>query len=52
MQLLVITNPYLQTIFQVTTLTTYQWLIVITFSIAPIIFVELQKHIAKYDKED
>ena len=52
LQLLVITNPYLQTIFQVTALTTYQWLIVITFSIAPIIFVELQKHIAKYDKED
>ena len=51
LQLLVITNPWLQTIFQVTTLTTYQWLVVITFSIAPIIFVELQKHIAKYDKE-
>ena len=47
LQLLVITNPYLQTIFQVTTLTIYQWLIVITFSITPIIFLELQKHVAK-----
>ncbi len=51
LQLLVITNPWLQTIFQVTALTLSQWLIVATFSIAPIIFVELQKHIAKYDKE-
>ena len=51
LQLFVITNPWLQTIFEVTTLTTSQWGIVILFSIAPIIFVELQKHIAKYDKE-
>ncbi len=52
LQLLVITTPWLQTIFQVTALTSLQWLIVATFSISPIIFVELQKHIAKYDKED
>ena len=51
LQLLVITNPWLQTIFQVTALTLSQWLIVVTFSVAPIIFVELQKHVAKYDKE-
>ena len=52
LQLLVITHPWLQGIFQVSTLTLPQWMVVISCSFAPVIFVELQKHIAKNDKED
>ena len=52
LQLLVITHPYLQTVFEVSTLTLPQWLVVVSCSVAPIIFMELQKHVAKSDKED
>jgi len=52
LQLLVITNPWLQNIFQVAPLTFSQWLVVITCSVAPVFFVELQKYIAKSGKED
>ena len=52
LQLLVITHPFLQDVFQVAALNAVQWLIVGVFSVAPVIFVELQKHVAKYDKED
>ena len=51
LQLLVITNPWLQGIFQVNALTFPQWLVVISCSIAPVIFMELQKHVAKFEKE-
>jgi len=46
LQLLVITTPWLQTLFLVNPLTFIQWLIVIIFSVTPIIFVELQKKVA------
>ena len=52
LQLLVITHPYLQTVFEVSALTLPQWLVVASCSVAPIIFMELQKHVAKSDKED
>ena len=52
LQLLVITHPYLQTVFEVSTLTLPQWLVVASCSFAPVIFMELQKHVAKSDKED
>lgn len=52
LQLLVITHPYLQTVFEVSALTLPQWLVVGSCSVAPIIFMELQKHVAKSDKED
>ena len=52
LQLLVITNPWLQNIFQVASLTLSQWLVVIACSVAPVFFVELQKYIAKSGKED
>ena len=52
LQLLVITNPWLQGIFQVSTLTMPQWFVVIFCSVAPVIFMELQKHVAKSTKED
>jgi len=52
LQLLVITNPWLQSIFEVNSLTGPQWLVVISCSVAPIIFMELQKYIAKSAKED
>ncbi|MBO5177207.1 MAG: calcium-translocating P-type ATPase, PMCA-type [Lachnospiraceae bacterium] len=52
LQLLVITHPYLQTVFEVSALTFPQWLVVGSCSVAPIIFMELQKHVAKSDKED
>ena len=52
LQLLVITHPWLQSIFEVSTLTGPQWLVVVSCSIAPIIFMELQKHVAKNAKED
>jgi len=47
LQLLVITHPYLQTVFEVSALTLPQWLVVASCSAAPIIFMELQKHVAK-----
>ena len=50
LQLLVITHPWLQGIFQVSTLTLPQWLVVATCSFAPVIFMELQKHVAKNSK--
>ena len=46
LQLLVITTPWLQTLFLVQPLTLLQWIIVLGFSVAPIIFVELQKKVA------
>lgn len=46
LQLIVITTPWLQTLFLVQPLTLLQWLIVIVFSVTPIIFVELQKKVA------
>jgi len=52
LQLLVITQPWLQEIFQVSALTVPQWLVVISCSVAPVIFMELQKHVAKNAKED
>lgn len=52
LQLLVITHPWLQGIFEVSTLTLPQWLVVISCSVAPVIFMELQKHVAKNSKED
>lgn len=52
LQLLVITHPWLQGIFEVASLTASQWLVVVSCSIAPVIFMELQKHVAKSDKED
>ena len=52
LQLLVITQPWLQEIFQVSALTAPQWLVVISCSVAPVIFMELQKHVAKNAKED
>jgi len=52
LQLLVITNPWLQGIFEVQSLTVPQWIVVIFCSIAPVIFMELQKYVAKSDKED
>ncbi|MBQ7864516.1 MAG: HAD-IC family P-type ATPase, partial [Lachnospiraceae bacterium] len=51
-QLLVITHPWLQGIFEVSTLTLPQWLVVVSCSVAPVIFMELQKHVAKSCKED
>lgn len=52
LQILVITQPWLQSIFQVSSLTVPQWIVVISCSIAPVIFMELQKHLAKSEKED
>jgi len=52
LQLLVITHPWLQDIFKVCPLTLPQWLVVISCSVAPVIFMELQKHVAKNSKED
>ncbi len=52
LQLLVITNPWLQGIFEVSALTFPQWIVVISCSVAPVIFMELQKHVAKSAKED
>lgn len=52
LQILVITQPWLQSIFQVASLTVPQWIVVISCSIAPVIFMELQKHLAKSEKED
>lgn len=52
LQLLVITHPWLQGVFEVSTLTLPQWLVVISCSVAPVIFMELQKHVAKNSKED
>lgn len=52
LQLLVITNPWLQGIFEVSSLTLPQWLVVLSCSVAPVIFMELQKHVAKNYKED
>ena len=52
LQLLVITNPWLQTVFEVSALTGPQWLVVASCSVAPVIFMEFQKHVAKNAKED
>lgn len=52
LQLLVITHPFLQGVFEVASLTGPQWLVVASCSFAPVIFMELQKHVAKIDKED
>ncbi len=52
LQVLVITHPWLQNIFQVSAMNFAQWLVVLSCSIAPIIFMELQKHVAKNAKED
>lgn len=43
LQTLVILHPWLQDIFKVSPLTVPQWLVVISCSIAPVIFMELQK---------
>ncbi len=51
LQLLVITHPWMQGVFQVSSLTVPQWLVVISCSVAPVFFMELQKRIAKNDKE-
>ncbi|MGN0506978.1 MAG: calcium-translocating P-type ATPase, PMCA-type [Lachnospiraceae bacterium] len=50
LQLLVITQPFLQTVFKVKVLTPVQWAIVLSCSVAPIFLVELQKLIAKTSK--
>ncbi len=52
LQVLVITHPWLQSVFQVSAMNFAQWLVVLSCSIAPIIFMELQKHVAKNAKED
>lgn len=52
LQLLVIMHPWLQNVFQVSTLTAPQWLVVASCSVAPVIFMELQKHLVKTEKED
>ena len=52
LQLLVITHPWLQGIFEVNALTFPQWLVVASCSVAPVIFMELQKLVAKNVKED
>ena len=52
LQFLVITQPWLQEIFQVSTLNGPQWMVVTSCSIAPVIFMELQKYVAKNTKED
>lgn len=52
LQLLVVTHPWLRGVFEVSALTLPQWLVVISCSIAPVIFMELQKHVAKNSKED
>ena len=52
LQILVITHPWLQQLFQVTALSAPQWIIVTICSIAPVIFMELQKQLAKSSKED
>lgn len=51
LQLLVITNPWLQELFLVEALTWIQWMIVILCSVAPVIFVELQKYVANSCRE-
>ncbi len=50
LQLLVITHPLLQEVFGVAALNPVQWLIVVSCSIAPVFFVELQKFVAKTSK--
>lgn len=52
LQLLVITQPFLQDIFKVAALTPLQWRIVVLCSVAPVFFVEMQKLIAKMKKWD
>jgi len=52
LQLLVIMHPWLRDIFEVNALTGPQWLVVASCSVAPVIFMELQKHVAKSEKED
>lgn len=52
LQLLVIMHPWLQGIFQVSALTAPQWLVVASCSVAPVLFMELQKHLVKNEKED
>lgn len=52
LQLLVITHPWFQGLFEVSPLTVPQWLVVLSCSFAPVIFMELQKHVAKSSKED
>lgn len=52
LQLSVVTQPWLQGIFQVTALTLPQWLVVLSCSVAPVFFMELQKYVAKKAKED
>lgn len=52
LQLLVITHPWLQGVFEVSALTGPQWLVVASCSVAPVIFMELQKHVAKDVKKD
>lgn len=52
LQLLVITHPWLQGVFEVHSLTLPQWIVVISCSVAPVIFMELQKYVAKCGKED
>ena len=51
LQLLVILHPWLQSLFLVSALTLPQWLIVLACSIAPVVFVELQKHVANSAQE-
>jgi len=51
LQLIVITSPWLQGIFEVNALSGSQWMVVASCSIAPVIFMELQKHVAKNEKE-
>ncbi len=52
LQVLVITNPWLQSVFQVHALTLTQWMVVLACSFAPVIFMELQKYIAKSSGQD
>ena len=51
LQVLVITTPWLQDVFQVNALSPAQWLVVLACSFAPVIFMELQKRVAKYEKQ-
>ncbi len=48
LQFLVITHPWLQSLFLVNSMTSLQWLVVTACSIAPVVFVELQKFFSSH----
>lgn len=51
LQIIVITHPFLQGVFKVNALNQLQWILVIAFSVSPILFMELQKLLAKGKKQ-